>query len=34
MVEKYTFLISEVKILKGQSNKQLNDYRRLKLYDV
>lgn len=32
--KKYKFLISEVKISKDKSNKQRNDYRRLKRYDV
>lgn len=32
--EKYKFLISEVNISKDKSNKQRNDYRRLKRYDV
>lgn len=31
--EKYKFLISEVNISKDKSNKQRNDYRRLKRYD-
>jgi hypothetical protein len=32
--EKYKLLISEVNILKDKSNKQREDYRRLKWYEV